>query len=453
MDGELTIEELSARVGEPADELRRWQSLSLIGAGERETFGDDDVRRAKFVRLLLRRGVALEAIAKAERRSAFLAREVDRLFPRREGPLYSLEEAAERAGLPLDVARRVWQAGGLAADDEALDEADAATLDGVRRALDAGFPEEALLQMFRVFADSLDRVAEAASRAFHFYVHEPLRASASSAEEARGPLQAITVQVVPLIEPMILYFFRRGQEKARRDDAVLHVAEEAGLTRITETRGRLRVAIVFADLASFTPLTDAMGDREAAAVLERFSELVRQSASHWDGRVVKQIGDAFMLTFSGARQAVSCAVEIEARASEERQFPAARAGAHWGDVLYRDGDYVGKNVNIASRVAEEGERHQVLVTAAARKQAGSVPGIKFVRLGRRRLRGLADEQDLFEARFAAAERREKSVDPVCGMELGPDEAAATLTLEGRVRTFCSDECLRRFVAAPEGYAS
>jgi YHS domain-containing protein len=112
---------------------------------------------------------------------------------------------------------------------------------------------------------------------------------------------------------------------------------------------------------------------------------------------------------------------------------------------------VGSNVNIAARVAAEAERHQVLVTAAVRNESKGLPGIEFVPLGKRRLKGLASELVLFEARAAGAKSREQYIDPVCGMEMGPEEVAARLTLEGVERAFCSDECLRRYVASPERY--
>ena len=102
-------------------------------------------------------------------------------------------------------------------------------------------------------------------------------------------------------------------------------------------------------------------------------------------------------------------------------------------------------------MAAEAERHQVLVTAAVRNESKGLPGIEFVPLGKRRLKGLASELVLFEARPSGREGRLKVVDPVCGMEMGPEEVAARLTLEGVERAFCSDECLRRYVAAPEGY--
>jgi adenylate cyclase len=169
--------------------------------------------------------------------------------------------------------------------------------------------------------------------------------------------------------------------------------------------------------------------------------------------VVKQIGDAFMLVFTEVRSAVACALEIEGRTAEEPQFPALRSGIHWGLVLYREGDYVGSNVNIASRLAAEAERHQVLVTAEVSREARGLAEVEFVPLGKRQLKGVGDELELFEARPRAVPATAKAVDPVCGMELSPAEVAARLALEGKDRVFCSEECLRRFVATPERYPS
>jgi class 3 adenylate cyclase len=187
-------------------------------------------------------------------------------------------------------------------------------------------------------------------------------------------------------------------------------------------------------------------------VLERFSTIVREATDAWHGRLVKQIGDAFMLVFPDARSAVACTLEIEARAAKEPQFPAVRAGIHWGSLLYREGDYVGSNVNIASRLANEADRHQILVTPEVRQEARDLPEVEFVRLGQRRLKGLSGSFELFEVRAAGSSESERVVDPVCGTELGPAEVAATLQLEGAQRAFCSEACLRRFVSSPQAYA-
>src|SRR2546427_7380936 len=122
-------------------------------------------------------------------------------------------------------------------------------------------------------------------------------------------------------------------EQAAREDIVLHLQEDAALEGGAEVPAQLRAAVLFVDLSSFTPLTEAMGDVAAAQVLARFSQVVREAVSRCDGRVVKQIGDAFMLVFSDARAAVACALEIERRTSEEPQFPAARSGGRNGPLV------------------------------------------------------------------------------------------------------------------------
>ena len=453
MGDELTIDELSGRTGEPVERLAQWRSLGLIGAEGSGGFRPEDVERARLIQALLRRGISLEAIARAGGEQGFLSHHLELMFPGGVSPSYSLAEAAEILGLDLELLQRVWAAYGFAQQGDSLSEEDLECMRGMKVVMEAGFPEEALLQLVRVYADSLGRVAETETRLFRFYVHDRLKAEGLSGPELLKATDTAGEQATPLVEPMILYFHRKGWERAVREDAVTHLAEEVGLTETAEVPGQLQRAVTFVDLSSFTPLTEAMGDVTAAHVLERFSALVREAAGHWDGRVVKQIGDAFMLVFAEPRSAVACALEIEARTVGEQQFPAARSGVHWGPVLYREGDYVGSNVNIAARVAAEAQRHQVLLTAAVRKEAKGLAGVEFVRLGKRRLKGLANELALFEARPVNAAGREKVIDPVCGMELGPGEAAATLTLEGREQAFCSDECLRRFVAAPEKYGS
>jgi class 3 adenylate cyclase/YHS domain-containing protein len=167
--------------------------------------------------------------------------------------------------------------------------------------------------------------------------------------------------------------------------------------------------------------------------------------------VVKQIGDAFMLVFPEPRSAVSCALAIEGETAAEPQFPAVRAGIHWGAALYREGDYVGANVNIASRLADAAERHQVLVSSAVRKESAGAPGVEFASAGKRRLKGVTKEVEVFAAHLSPLIPSARLVDPVCGVEMLAPEVAARLKSEGVERSFCSDDCLRKFVMSPDTY--
>ena len=455
---EMSIEELAAQTGEPIERLRQWQVLGIVGTGRGASLARDDLERVRLLQLLLRRGIAPDAIAEAARQKRlerWLLPYLSARFGEARASPCTLAEAAERAGLPLRLAEHLWSIMLMGVGDasEPLAAEDVEMLGLFKTGMEMGLPEEALVQLCRVYADALGRAAEATSRLFHFYVHERLKSEGVSDAEAFRLSEATSERLRPLVAPVLEYFRARGQLRAAREDVVLHLAEEMGLPHEGGAIGESLAAILFVDLASFTPLAEAMGDLKAAEVLQRFGALVRQAADAWAGRVVKQIGDAFMLVFFDPRSAVECGLDIEARSGLEATFPALRSGIHWGPVLYREGDYVGAAVNLASRLAAEAGRHQVLVSAAVRNEVAGLGDVELTPCGRRKLKGIADEVELFEARSAMAPVAGRVVDPVCGMELGPAEIAARLSLEGQERAFCSEDCLRRFVASPERYAS
>ncbi|MGH9012449.1 MAG: MerR family transcriptional regulator [Acidimicrobiia bacterium] len=451
-----TLDELADHTGEPVELLCEWRDAGLIGDPDR--FGPEDAERVRLIRLLLRRGFTLETIVAAERhrerhRGGGLFDEfLGLMYPSGQFPTYSVAEAAEKAGVDVARAQRLWDAAGFSEHCDAASDGDVAALASLGTVLDAGIPEPALLEIVRVYSDTLRKVAEAEIRLFHFHVHERLRAAGVSGPELNEATHGVSHRLLGLVEPAVLYFHSKGWASAVRDDFALHVAEEAGQSEVAEVPGTLSLAVVFVDLSQFTPLTDVMGDAIAADIVDRFSNVVRASVTACHGRIVKQIGDAFMLVFFEPRTAVACALEIEERVSAEPQFPAVRSGAHRGPVLYRAGDYVGSTVNLASRLEAEAGPHQLLVTGDLRREAEGLEGVEFVPVGRRRFKGVSEDVEVFEARRAGAALREKLVDVVCGMELGPSEIAATLDVGGEERAFCSTACLQRFVAAPEQYA-
>src|SRR5437879_1769888 len=288
----MTLEELSEWSGERPEDLREWRALGLVGVGGGgDEFAPDDVERARVVGLLLRRGISLEAIAKTYREQNILASYLHSNFTPRSARAYSLDEAASSLGLDVAAVRRLWRAIGFHRQMERLDEEDLQALKTLKVAVDAGFPEEALLQLARVYTDALGRVADAETRLFHFYVHERLKAGGLSGRALVEATDASGDRMRPLVEPILLYFHRRGLEQAAREDIVLHLQEDAGLELAADVPAQLRVTVLFVDLSSFTPLTEAMGDAAAAGVLARFSDVVREAVSRCEGRVVKQIGD------------------------------------------------------------------------------------------------------------------------------------------------------------------
>jgi len=439
----LSIVELSAATGEPAERLQQLRSLQLIGSDAEKRFGPGDIERVRLVQFLERQQIPLETIARVERDEGVLTSVVDFLYPRGVGRRYAFAQAVEMVGLDADVAHRLREA--LAPSDELLDEYDIRMLSEAKVALDAGFPEDAFLQLVRVYADALERVAEAEVRLFHFYVHEGLKATGLAGHDLRESTKAVRDHILPILEPMIRYFHHRGMAKSVRENMVLHFTANPARPAEGDPPTQLRLAIVFLDISSYTPITEVMGNAVAARIVVRFSELVHETTVRFDGRVVDRLGDAFLLVFPEPRAALMCAMEIERRTAAEPQFPALRGAVHWGDVVYQEGGYVGGSLNIASRVATAAKPHQILVTAAAHGEVRGLSGVMFTLLGKRQLKGLADELELFEVRSDDPAEGERARDPVCGMEMAPTEIAARLTVDGHEVVFCREKCLRVYL--------
>jgi len=441
----LTLEELAERAGEARECLAEWRALGLLGSTDGSTFTLLDVARARLIRFCLGSGVHLDTIVRAEAAEpGFLDHYLEQLFPAGPQRTYSIDEAAAQVPLELATARRLHHVSGTPWLGQRIVKEDIEVLRGWKAALEQGLPEDALFQLVRVYADSLGRIAEAEARLFHFYAHERMREAGLSGQALREQTKRASEAMRRLIEPALLYFHRKGMAAAICEDALLHLAQHSDAPDRRDVPAQLRLAIAFLDLASFTSMTESMGDAAAAEVVSRFSELVRDVVVSHHGRLVEQIGDAFMLVFPEAGAAVSCLLGIGERAAQEDRFPALRGGIHIGPVLYREGGYVGTNVNIASRIASEARRHQLLVSAEVRRDV-SLPGIDFVPLGKRALKGLSDELELFEARLRSDARGTRMTDPVCGMELTEIGVAARLSLEGRDVAFCSETCLRRYL--------
>jgi adenylate cyclase len=83
------------------------------------------------------------------------------------------------------------------------------------------------------------------------------------------------------------------------------------------------------------------------------------------------------------------------RLQSERPLP--RIGIHYGNALYRDGDYFGRDVNIASRVAARSAGGEVLLTRQVVEAAGS--HLAFERIGEVRLKGFSESTEIFLAQL------------------------------------------------------
>jgi adenylate cyclase len=85
------------------------------------------------------------------------------------------------------------------------------------------------------------------------------------------------------------------------------------------------------------------------------------------------------------------------KAQTEEGEPPPRIGIHYGDAIYRDGDYYGRDVNQAARVVARAAGGEVLVTRPVVDVAAGLDGVRFDRIGEVGLKGFDEPTELFIA--------------------------------------------------------
>ena len=236
------------------------------------------------------------------------------------------------------------------------------------------------------------QIADAEVRLMHLYVHKPLMRAGVPNVEIAEEMEAMTREVLPLAAPFITYLHERLLSHFVEQDMIGHVEAELGEEELEE--GRLRVAIAFADLAGYARLTVEQGDEVAVGAVERFVAAVGQSLPA-DARVIKTLGDEVMVVGPDAAALAAWAVALQE--AVEAGEPAPRIGVHYGEALYRDGDYFGREVNQAARVVARAGGGEVLVTRPVVELADGVDGLQFRLIGEVRLKGFSEPTELFTA--------------------------------------------------------
>ena len=131
--------------------------------------------------------------------------------------------------------------------------------------------------------------------------------------------------------------------------------------------GAIDTTVLFADITGSTRLYEQAGDRAAAEAIRGCLETMRHAAESTGGRIVKHIGDEIMVLFAAADHAANAAMRMHLAVSNlppvEGQKLALRIGFHSGPVVEREGDVFGDTVNVASRLASQATRGQVLLSA------------------------------------------------------------------------------------------
>ncbi|MFL5845407.1 MAG: adenylate/guanylate cyclase domain-containing protein [Solirubrobacteraceae bacterium] len=385
----LKLSEAARRVGVTPATLRRWVKAGVVPAGDGWT--SSAIAQARLVARMRDRGHTLDAIRAAYDSGALAFGYVEDLLTT-PSQVFTLQEAAAETNLePALIERMLTTMGFNQAVLDKLTEDDLQLLRYASAVLSAGFPLIAFLQLIRVYGLAMAQIADAEVRLFHLYVHEPLMRDGVPGLEMAEEMQGLAGELLPLASPIMDHVHQRFLAHFVEQDVIGHM--EADLGDASMDLGRLRVAIAFADLAGYTRMTEEQGDEEAVEAVERFVEAVEHTLPD-NARIIKTIGDEVMVVGSDAAELTDWAVGFQ-QLYDLRPLP--RIGIHYGETLYRDGDYYGREVNQAARVAARAAGGEVLITRPVVEHAGG-PHLEFERIGEVRLKGFSEATELFLAR-------------------------------------------------------
>lgn len=212
-------------------------------------------------------------------------------------------------------------------------------------------------------------------------------------------------------------------DKFRKSDKDLEAMDEGS----AKNPKRQMTAIMFTDIVGYSA---QMGANEAAMVkkLEIHNEIMRNQIVRNRGTVIKTIGDAFMVRFRSAENAVQCALDCQKAIGEYNKGKPAgdqfhiRIGCHMGEVIHTGTDVFGEGVNIAARIEPKCDPDGVTVSDVIANAARNKVPAHFMSIGRHPMKNIANPPELFKVFPIEEQQSAKVAKP--GAQAAPAAAGA-----------------------------
>jgi class 3 adenylate cyclase len=396
---EHSRQEVARRAGVEPTYVDRLVEAGILTPGTGDAFSPGDVLRARWVRTLEAAGVPFDGMAAAVRDGAlsfsFLDAAAFDRFPELSGTTFS--ELSERTGVPFELLKVVREAVGFAepAPEDHVREDELSVVAAVELQLSNGFRPVVIERWLRVCGDSLRRVAETETDFWLTEVEAPLMEGGMTEREMMDAQADLGSQMAPLIEHALMAIYHGQQEHAWSKNHVEHVEgalERAGL----HSRLHHPPAMCFLDITGYTRLTEERGDEAAADLALSLDTLVRRFAYEHGGQPVKWLGDGVMFYFPDPGPGVVAALAMVEGVSNQA-LPPAHVGIHAGPVIFQEGDYFGRTVNIAARISEYARPGEVLASQEVVDAAHGAP-VAFSEIGPVELKGVSGTLQLHAAR-------------------------------------------------------
>jgi class 3 adenylate cyclase len=322
-------------------------------------------------------GASIPEIVQAAEEDRLLSMAALRLV-RHEGPRLTLAQLAERAGVSMSFASRVWRAAGFPDPrpfERRFATADVALLELLRIGR-AYVGEEAELQLVRTLGSAAARIAEAEIAMVRSSMEAPLVADRQFVDIARTYREVVAELLPRIVEAVDTLHRHHVDAIARRY-----------IGSAPSTANVVALAVGFADLSGYTGLASQLDPEQLGTMLDHFEATTGDVVAGSGASVAKRMGDAVMFVTNAPGIACTLGLDL-VDACAAAQLPKLRVGVAFGDVLVRHGDFYGPTVNLAARLVAAAHPGTVLTDRVLQERLGRVPATyAFLPAGRLTLPG------------------------------------------------------------------
>jgi adenylate cyclase len=393
----LTEVELAERSACPVGRIEELVRLGiLVRRDEDGPFSAKDVHRVRLMKAFEDAGIDLDLIARGVASGKVSYENLGLYLPEPAALSRTAEELATEVGRSPELITRLLREFGIAQPepDGRLREDEVTTLKellGVWAAAD----DDELARLARVYGQNIRKVVSSDLELAGATIFARLREEDYTDDELREIAGAAGLRLMNFGEQLMLWLRGRHLEHEVLSVTVQTTEDYLQELGLAPKRAPSPPAIAFLDLTGYTALTEERGDEAGADLADRLATLVHEAARPHGGNPVKWLGDGVMFHFDDPSSAVLTGLDLV------EQTPVAvdvraRVGINAGNVIFRDGDYFGRTVNIASRIADYARPGEVLVSGEVKERWGG-EGVRFDEIGPVALKGLREELTLFSA--------------------------------------------------------
>jgi len=274
-----------------------------------------------------------------------------------EVPELNALDVADATGVTLEEARRLWRALGFPEHglENAYTDADTEALSMMISAVRADLIDfDLAVNLTRAVGQTMARLADWEVSTLVSRVDE-LAADPDTDEGRTGSALRLIEQIKDPFEDLLIYVWRRHLAAA--------VARVEALRSNAEDLNTVQLTVGFADIVSFTALSNRLTEERIGDLVELFESRCADVVTTQGGRVIKSIGDSVLFVSEDPMRAYDIAEGIINVVGRDSRMPDIRLGLATGAVVMRLGDVFGPPVNLAARLTAVARRNRIIIDA------------------------------------------------------------------------------------------